>query len=95
MSESIRIPAISKSGIFTFILFTLFLIAVRLLYPVGDEPDFSVRAPRVLFGDHPWWSPYFILSDVFNEIDLYSECKIDAGAEDLLTCLLRVSYQQQ
>ena len=83
MSKSIEIPVVSKSGVLIFILFTLFLIAVRLLYPVGDEPDFSIRAPRVLFGEHPWWSPYYMLSGFLKEIDLYSECKVDAGAFSL------------
>jgi hypothetical protein len=65
----------------------------RIFYPFGDEPDFTIRAPRVLNGDHPFWSPYSLFHDVLENISVISECKIDAGRVailghvDFMSCL--------
>jgi len=63
----------------TLIIIVLFFIG-RFLFPFGDEPDWSVRAPQLLFGEHPIWSPYYLFSEWFNYLDINtSRCQIDAG----------------
>ena len=60
--------------------FCLFSLFGRLLFPFGDEPDFTVRAPSVLNHDlHSWWSPFSIFSNFFTLLDVASECVVTAS----------------
>ena len=71
----------SRFGLITVISFVFLYFIARLLFPFTDEPDWLVRAPQVLFGEHPIWSPYYLFSEWFNYLDINgSRCQIDAGA---------------
>ena len=82
--------SVSRRGLMWILLFCLLAFIGRILLPFGDEPDFPVRAPHVLFGEHPIWSPYYLFSEWFNYLDVDVSarfnvigCKIDAGALSL------------
>ena len=75
---------ISRFGLATVFSFVFLYFIARLLFPFADEPDWSVRAPHVLFGEHSIWSPYYLFSEWFNYLDINeSRCQIDAGAFSL------------
>lgn len=72
-------PFISIYGILATFFFLLFSLIGRFLFPFGDEPDFTVRAPRVIDGDHFWWSPYSIFHEILQNLQVSSSCRIDAS----------------
>ena len=78
-----KINNISKFGILSSLLFIIFSFLGRFLYPFGDEPDFIIRAPRVLNGEHPLWSPYYIFHDFLQNITTVSTCKIESSRTSL------------
>ena len=93
---------ISKFGLQSTLIIIVLIFIGRFLFPFGDEPDWYVRAPHILFGEHPIWSPYYLFSEWFNYLDINtSRCQIDAGAfslwatisdscsEDLLQIIIR------
>jgi hypothetical protein len=59
---------LSKFGLLIVLSFIFISLAARALFPFSDEPDWSVRTPQVLFGDHPVWSPYYIFRDWLNTL---------------------------
>jgi hypothetical protein len=64
--------------------FIILAFISRILLPFADEPDWTVRAPLVLFGDHPFWSPYFILSDFLKQLNINSDqCIVNAAPMSL------------
>lgn len=69
---------ISKFGLLCFCCFIIFVFLGRILFPYGDEPDFSVRAYNLLVEDHPVWSPYYWFSLIMQRADLTAVCNIDA-----------------
>jgi len=71
-------------GSLSVLLFLVFSLLGRFLFPFGDEPDFSIRAPRVLEGEHPWWSPFNILSNFFTSLNVDSNCVIDSSPFSLV-----------
>lgn len=72
---------LSRFGLVIFFIFFFFLLISRVLFPFADEPDWTVRAPRVLFGEHPVWSPYYFFSDFLSQLNIQaSTCKPMAGA---------------
>jgi len=71
--------SISKIGLFSVISFFFLSLFGRILYPFGDEPDFTIRAPRVINGEHSWWSPYYLFSDFFKLLDSSSACQIESS----------------
>jgi hypothetical protein len=73
-----KIPSISLFGLISVILFIVLSLTARALYPFGDEPDFSVRAPDLIFSEHSWWSPYYWLSDLLSQLDYTSNCIINS-----------------
>ena len=74
----------SHFGLITVFSFVFLYFIARLLFPFADEPDWTVRAPYVLFGEHLIWSPYYLFSEWFNYLDINeSRCQIDAGAFSL------------
>jgi hypothetical protein len=76
--------SVSRRGLMLTLLFCLLAFIGRILFPFGEEPDWPVRAPHILFGEHPIWSPYYLFSTWFNYLDVYgSRCQIDAGALSL------------
>lgn len=71
---------ISKFGLQSTLIIIVLMFIGRFLFPFGDEPDWSVRAPHILFGEHPIWSPYYLFSEWFNYLEINtSRCQIDAG----------------
>jgi hypothetical protein len=75
---------ISKFGLQSTLIIIVLIFIGRFLFPFGDEPDWSVRAPQLLFGEHPIWSPYYLFSEWFNYLDINaSRCQINAGALSL------------
>lgn len=80
-----RLPAASRFGLLCALLLLGFSFIGRFLFPFGDEPDFTIRAPRVVNGDHPWWSPYFIFHDFFSSLGYISNCEIAASPLSWLT----------
>ncbi|AXX90449.1 hypothetical protein CKA55_11885 [Arcobacter suis] len=81
---------ISKFGLLTTFSFFILSFLGRILFPFGDEPDFEVRAPGVLYDEHLWWSPYYLLHDLFLYLNPISSCQmiesrislyIDIGAD--------------
>lgn len=73
-----NLKVFSGFGLISSFLFIIFSFISRILFPFGDEPDFTVRAPRVIFGEHPFWSPYYIFHDILSKLNPISLCKIDA-----------------
>lgn len=74
-----NLKVISGFGLVSSLLFIIFSFISRILLPFGDEPDFTVRAPRVIFGEHPFWSPYYIFHDILTKLNPISLCKIDSS----------------
>ena len=71
---------ISKFGLQSTLIIVVLMFIGRFLFPFGEEPDWSVRAPQILFGEHPIWSPYYLFSEWFNYLEINtSRCQIDAG----------------
>jgi MFS family permease len=70
----------SKKGIIYALLFIVFSIIGRTLFPFGDEPDFSYRVDSLINKDHYMWSPYSLTSEIIKKIDTNSNCKIYSGA---------------
>jgi hypothetical protein len=79
-----QVSSISKLGLLSTLAFLFFSFLGRVLFPFGDEPDFTVRAPRVLYGEHPWWSPYNIFHDLLHNIQVFSNCHVDASRTSIL-----------
>ena len=86
-----KIPYISKFGLVSVIFFLLFSLIGRILFPFGDEPDFTIRAPRVLNGEHPFWSPYSLFHDIFKNLITTSTCKIEASPLSIWASIENVS----
>lgn len=74
-----NLKVISGFGLISSFLFIIFSFVSRILFPFGDEPDFTVRAPRVIFGEYPFWSPYYIFHDILSKLNPISLCKIDSS----------------
>lgn len=71
---------LSKFGLLIVLSFIFLSLAARVLFPFADEPDWTVRAPGVLFGDHPVWSPYYIFSNWLNTLFIdHSVCAVQAS----------------
>lgn len=51
----------------------------RLLYPFGDEPDFTVRAPGVILDQHSLLNPYFWVKGMLGSVNFLSSCNIDSS----------------
>lgn len=73
-----KIPNISLFGLISVILFIVLSLTARALYPFGDEPDFTVRAPSLIFSEHSWWLPYYWLSGLLSQLDYTSNCIINS-----------------
>ena len=73
-----RIPRISKFGILSVVIFMVSSLTGRVLYPFGDEPDFTSRAPQLLESEHLFWSPYSIFSEIFSRLSYEASCLITA-----------------
>ena len=54
---------ISKFGLQSTLIIVVLMFIGRFLFPFGDEPDWYVRAPHILFGEHPINSGDAIRSD--------------------------------
>jgi len=78
-----KIKIVSSFGLVSSLFFIIFSFLGRVLFPFGDEPDFTVRAPRVIFGEHPWWSPYSIFHDLLANLEVVSTCSIEASATSM------------
>lgn len=75
---------LSKFGLLIVLSFAFLSLAARFLYPFADEPDWTVRAPSVLFGDHPFWSPYYIFRNWLNTLSIdNSVCAVQASPMSL------------
>jgi hypothetical protein len=71
-----KLPYVSKFGLLTVVTFIILSLLARLLFPFGDEPDFSVRAPALIFTEHSAWIPYFYLDFILEKLDYTSNCQI-------------------
>jgi len=80
-SNSLKV--ISGFGLISSLLFLIFSFINRILLPFGDEPDFTVRAPRLLYGDHPIWTPYYMFHDILVKLNPFSMCNIKASPTSL------------
>jgi|GEM_PF-1423493 len=67
---------LSKLGVLCVLSFIILSFVARILFPFGDEPDFAVRAEKVINGSHPFWSPYSIFSSLVDLLDYDSKCLI-------------------
>ena len=76
--------AVSKFGFLIIFIFLFLSFLGRLVFPFGDEPDFSVRAPNLIFGEPAWWNPYFFLKDILHELQYISNCKIESSPLSLI-----------
>lgn len=75
---------ISYFGLISVVFIIFFSFTGRMIFPFADEPDWTVRAPRVLFGEHLFWSPYNLFSYWLESLEIYSyKCQINAGALSL------------
>lgn len=75
---------VSKFGLIGFFTFLILALIGRFLFPFGDEPDWIVRAPRVVSLEHPFWSPYFLFDSVLSSFNINSSlCTVDAGAKSI------------
>ena len=64
-----KAPIISKFGLISGVLFLLFSLIGRFLFPWGDEPDFGLRTVNMLNHDSAFWrNPYFIFNDLIQNI---------------------------
>lgn len=83
MSHSIN--SVNKFSLMCSIIYVLYSIAFRFLLPFGDEPDFTIRAPRFVLGELEL-IPEFIYA-ITNNLDYVSYCKIDANFYSYLSSL--------
>ncbi|PTO78186.1 hypothetical protein [Vibrio splendidus] len=68
----------SEANIFSlycFLLFIIFSVLFRVFLPFGDEPDFTVRAPRFVLEQPDFLSPY--LTIINSGLDYITECQIE------------------
>lgn len=52
---------------------------LRFLFPFGDEPDFLYRAENLIYSDYSIFSPYNLISQVFVDFELISQCSSSHG----------------
>lgn len=78
-----NIAVVSKLGLIFVICFIFFSVAGRVLFPFGDEPDFTYRANLLINSQHSWWSPYYLLQGILDQINFKTECQPEAGALSL------------
>jgi len=76
-----------KFGSLCSLLFIFFSLLGRVLFPFGDEPDFTVRAPRVLNNEHPFWSPYYMFSDLISYLNISPKCEINSSPLSLVSSI--------
>ena len=70
----------SNFGIFIVLSFILISFFTRFFFPFADEPDWTVRAPNVIFSDHPFWSPYFIFHNWLSGFNIdHTQCEVQAS----------------
>lgn len=75
---------VSKLGFLVVTLFILFSFLGRIFFPFGDEPDWIIRASGVMFGDHPFWSPYLWFNNLILSFSTDSSaCEIIAGPKSV------------
>jgi len=73
---------INKLGLKASIYFIIISIVLRILLPIGDEPDFEVRYDGLMNQDFSYLNPYNLLSSLIKSLD-YSQinlCEVDANA---------------
>ncbi len=78
---------INKFSLMCFFLYILFSILFRFLLPFGDEPDFTVRAPRFVLGESEL-IPSFIYF-ISSRFDYISHCRIES---ELYSYLSSIDY---
>ncbi|MDA7415488.1 hypothetical protein PGB34_03850 [Xenophilus arseniciresistens] len=71
---------LSSFGLSAVAAYTVIVVVGRILYPFGDEPDFSARAPYLIFSEKSWIDPYYWLQSMLDGINLSSNCSIQGGA---------------
>ncbi|MFL9836510.1 hypothetical protein ABS768_03315 [Flavobacterium sp. ST-75] len=74
---------ISKFGLKCIVFFLFFSFLGRILFPFGDEPDFSVRAPQLIFGEYNFLVPYNYLQGILQELNYNTYCVPVAGVNSL------------
>ena len=77
----------SHFGILCATLFCVISLIARFLLPFGDEPDFTIRAPRVINGEHPFWSPFYIFESIYSNLTYNSDCLIQASPFSLFASI--------
>lgn len=61
------------------VTFFILSLCYRLLLPFGDEPDFTVRAPDLLNGTYPFWSPYSLMHLFYDSFNMQSHCRVEGS----------------
>lgn len=75
----LRLFGVSKFGTITVFFFLIYSLLGRFLFPLGDEPDFTSRAIRLVEGAHHWWSPYYWCSPLLKKMVVSPNCIVDAA----------------
>jgi hypothetical protein len=71
---------ISKTGAISVFVFCILSLLGRFLFPFGDEPDWTVRAPRVIDAQHSFFSPYLWARPLLTSINTNTAgCVVDAS----------------
>lgn len=87
-----KVPVISPFGVKCVLLFLLLSLIGRFIFPHSDEPDFSVRAPEIVFSkDFPVWLPYSVLHDLTSEFYIREDCIVSASPLSLWASIDKVS----
>ena len=74
----------SLHGIIIVLSLILISFFARFLFPFADEPDWTVRAPEVIFGNHVFWSPYYIFQNWLSGLDINQiKCQVQASPKSL------------
>ena len=74
-----KLPSISYFGTVCVLLFLLFSLIRQVLIPFGDEPDFVVRASKLLNEENLWWTPYYLFDGLLNNINVVSNCEVSGS----------------
>lgn len=91
-----KLPNISKFGLASVLVFIIFVFIGQLLFPLGDEPDFIVRAPQIVYrySSLSVWTPYHFLGRLLSEIRIDSSCLIDSSVFSLWAYINRATCFQ-
>jgi hypothetical protein len=70
---------INNYSLLCFFVFICFSIAFRFLLPFGNEPDYRIRAWRFVGHEQDFFSIYYFLRGLIDNLEVSQSCHINSG----------------